>query len=67
MEKTTLRVSGMTCGNCVKHVTKALTRLGVPPPDVDLATGKVELNYDPSAVSLEAIREAIGAAGYSVS
>ena len=64
MEKATLRVTGMTCGNCVKHVTKALNKAGVSDPHVDLSSGRVELSYDPATVSLAAITEAVGKAGY---
>lgn len=61
----TLKVNGMTCGNCAKHVTKAANKVpGVTDPTVDLAGGKVELDYDPAQGSLEAIVEAITKAGY---
>lgn len=61
----TLKVNGMTCGNCVKHVTKAASKVpGVSGPSVDLATGKVELDYDPQQASLDAIVQAITKAGY---
>jgi copper chaperone len=65
MEKATLRVTGMTCGNCVKHVTKALSKVpGVTEPNVDLNSGKVALNYDPALSNLQAIAEAVAKAGY---
>lgn len=55
----------MTCGNCVKHVTKALGKVpGVTEPTVDLASGHVELNYEPTLSSVEAIAEALSKAGY---
>lgn len=64
MEKATLRVTGMTCGNCVKHVGKALAKVSVSDPQIDLATGEVALTYDPSKVTLESITEALSKAGY---
>ena len=65
MEKATLRVSGMSCGNCVNHVTKALNKVpGVTEQRVDLKSGKVELNYDPGQSTPQAIAEAVGKAGY---
>jgi copper chaperone CopZ len=65
MTRATLKVSGMTCGNCVKHVTKAVSKVpGVSEPSVDLATGRVELNYDPALSTVEAIAEAVTNAGY---
>ena len=42
-----LTVSGMTCGNCVKHVEKAITSIaGVSKVDVDLASGVVKVGGD---------------------
>ena len=64
MEKATLRVTGMTCGNCVKHVARALAKVSIADPSIDLATGRVELSYDPSAASLDAILAAVSGAGY---
>ncbi len=65
MEKATLRVSGMTCGNCVKHVTKALSKVpGVADPRVDLGRGMAELEYDPSLTNPQSIAEAVAKAGY---
>jgi len=65
MAKATFKVSGMTCGNCVKHVTKAVSKVpGVTEPAVDLASGRVELTYDPSLSTVEAIAEAVTKAGY---
>ena len=44
MAQINLNVSGMTCGSCVKHVTKALEVLdGVSNINVDLQSGKVHL------------------------
>ena len=65
MARATLKVSGMTCGNCVKHVTKALSKVpGVTEPTVDLASGRVELTYDEALASPTAIADAVGRAGY---
>lgn len=62
----TLKVNGMTCGNCVKHVTKAASKVpGVAEPKVDLATGKVEVEFDPQQASVDAIVQAISKAGYA--
>ena len=39
-EQTTFTVTGMTCGNCVKHVTEELTEIdGVTDVAVDLVAG----------------------------
>lgn len=42
-----LTVSGMTCGNCVKHVEKAIASIaGVKSVGVDLASGSVKVDGD---------------------
>ena len=39
-----LSVTGMTCGNCVKHVEKSIASIaGVSKVDVDLASGAVKI------------------------
>jgi copper chaperone len=44
MNQINLNVSGMTCGSCVKHVTKALETFDdVTDIHVDLQNGKVHL------------------------
>lgn len=44
MKNLNLSVSNMSCGNCVKHVTHALSAInGVTKVDVDLKTGLVKL------------------------
>ena len=47
MEIVELNVQGMSCGACVKHVTKALmTVSGVTHVDVDLAQGRARVEGD---------------------
>jgi len=60
-----LSVSGMTCGNCVKHVDHAIRALpGVEDVQVDLASGKVSIKGElPQGV--EPIIAAIVEEGYS--
>lgn len=56
----TFRVSGMTCGNCVRHVTQALDALpGVEEAQVDLASGSATVTgtVDPAAVVAALTRE----------
>ncbi|WP_066583617.1 heavy-metal-associated domain-containing protein [Cellulomonas timonensis] len=64
---TTFGVDGMTCGNCVKHVTTELTALpGVKDVAVELVTGgtsQVTVVSD-APLSDDAIREAVDEAGY---
>lgn len=59
---TTLRVSGMTCNGCVKHVTAALREVpGVTAVDVDLANGRAKVVHDATVAALIA---AVTEAGY---
>ncbi len=65
MDEQRYHVTGMTCGNCVNHITNEVTQLpGVDGVVVDLAGQAVTV----SGVSLDdhLIREAISEAGYSV-
>ena len=66
-ETTTVTVTGMTCGHCVRSVTEELTKLnGVADVDVDLASGRVTLHTS-APVGPEALRAAVEEAGYEVS
>lgn len=64
-----LTVPGMTCGNCVKHVTDELTALSaVDAVDVDLVSGgdstvRVTIN---APVSTDELIEAVDEAGYTI-
>ena len=50
MNETVLKVEGMTCENCVKHVTEALKRVpGVQDVDVKLESGLAHVLHDGSA------------------
>ncbi len=63
---TTLIVSGMTCGNCVKHVRHAAEQVpGVTTVEVDLAGGRATVTFDASATTSAAIAAAIADAGYA--
>ncbi|WP_353431427.1 heavy metal-associated domain-containing protein [Polynucleobacter sp. MWH-UH23A] len=47
METVNLKVTGMTCGSCVKHVEKALRAVtGVQTVVVDLSTGTASVTGD---------------------
>jgi copper chaperone CopZ len=65
MAQTQLAVSGMTCDHCVRHVTDAISKVaGVNSVNVKLAEGIAVIESD-SAFNLEAVKEAVVAAGYS--
>lgn len=47
METTQLKVTGMNCGACVHHVTKALQEVaGVQEATVDLASASAQVQHD---------------------
>jgi copper ion binding protein len=65
----TYAVTGMTCSHCVAAVTEEVSRLdGVSAVDVDLnAGGDSRVTVTSSApLSLDAVREAIDEAGYTL-
>jgi copper chaperone len=65
MESTILKVSGMSCGGCVKSVTGVLTALpGVAKAEVTLTPGEARVEFDPAQVSREAMAQAIADAGF---
>lgn len=67
MEKTTLNVSGMTCGHCEKAVKDAVSELdGVQKVEVSLDNGTVAVEYDASKTSEAQMKEAIEDQGYDV-
>ena len=65
MEKATLQVEGMSCNHCVKAIENAVKGVGGS-ASVDLGSKKVAVEYDQSATSLAAIKEAIEDQGYDV-
>ncbi len=57
MEKTQIRVDGMSCEHCVKAITKAVNGLsGVGGVDVDLKNKTVTEVSDPAQISLDKIK-----------
>jgi copper chaperone CopZ len=58
-------VTGMTCGNCERHVRHAAEHVaGVASVEVDLAGGRATVSFDPQATTAAAIAAAITEAGY---
>ena len=67
--KTTIElpITGMTCASCVARNEKALRRLGgVEEANVNFATEKATVTFDPGAVTAVQIVKAVEAAGYGV-
>jgi copper chaperone CopZ len=62
---TTLRITGMTCNNCRRHVDRALREVaGVAEVDVDLMRHAATVTHD-AAVDLGALVSAVESAGYT--
>jgi copper chaperone len=67
MEKVTLKVNGMSCNHCVNAVEGSVGKLaGVQTVKVDLKEGNVDVEFSPSEVSLNKIKETIDDQGYNV-
>lgn len=61
----TLKVEGMTCASCAKAVERVTGKLeGVIESNVNLATEKLTIYYEPSEVRLIDIKKAVEKAGY---
>lgn len=65
METTTIKVGGMTCGGCVKSVTKVLTELdGVTGVDVSLEQAQAVITFDAARANRQQLLQAIDDAGF---
>ena len=63
---TTLAIAGMSCGACVRNVTKALDGMtGVVHVNVDLRTAKASVEHLPSFVDAASLIAAVRDAGYA--
>jgi len=61
----TLRIQGMTCDHCVKHVTQALQAVpGVKQAKVSLEPALAQVEFDAGQASLSQLQEAVSEAGY---
>ncbi|WP_243385017.1 heavy-metal-associated domain-containing protein [Geothrix alkalitolerans] len=65
MNTQTYRVTGMTCGGCVRHVDKALRATpGVTDVAVDLSNSSATVS---GTATFEALAAAVAEAGYQMS
>lgn len=61
----TIKIQGMTCAACAKNVEKATKKLdGVLESNVNFATEKLTISYEPSKIKVSEIKQAIEKAGY---
>ncbi len=62
-----LPVEGMTCASCVRRVERALAQApGVKTAQVNFATRRARVAYDPAAGNVAGMAAAVRAAGYEV-
>ena len=67
MEKSVLKVDGMSCEHCVKAITKAVGALdGVDEVKVDLTTKTVTVTHDEVNAPLNKIKLEIEDQGYDI-
>ena len=67
IERVSLPVEGMTCVNCAARIEKVVGKLpGVEAANVNLASERADVTFDPNSASVALIAEAIGKAGFSV-
>jgi Cu+-exporting ATPase len=66
-ERTTqFNITGMSCANCSATIADSLDALdGVSEADINFATDEGTVTYDPDAVSLGELYDAVEAAGYT--
>jgi len=65
MATITLNIDGMTCGGCVKSVTKVLNGLdGVRSATVSLENKNAQVEFDEGKIQMAQLVEAVEDAGY---
>jgi len=65
METVDLKIEGMTCGGCVKSVTRVLSGVaGVSCADVSLEEARAHVTFDPARTGVEAMKQAVERAGF---
>jgi copper chaperone CopZ len=65
MKKEAYLVEGMTCSGCERTVSKVVSNLeGVASAKADLGSSTVSVEYDPSKVTIDKIKEAVNKVGY---
>ncbi len=63
----TMPVKGMSCAGCVSRVERALSAVdGVSNAEVNLATKRATVSYDPDATAPKALIEAVNSTGFEV-
>ena len=63
MKTQTLTIEGMSCGHCVMHVKKELSKVSTV-KDVQIGTALVEM--DETTTTQDDLKKAVSTAGYTV-
>ncbi|MFH1288849.1 MAG: heavy metal translocating P-type ATPase [bacterium] len=67
LEKAIIVISGMTCASCVATIETALKTLkGVYKANINFASGKAFVEYNPNIVDIKKLEEAVTKSGYKV-
>lgn len=67
LQQIDLPVTGMTCANCARTVERTLKKTdGVAEANVNFATERAHVDFDPAQVNLTEMIDRIGKAGYGV-
>jgi copper chaperone len=63
---TVLRAEGFSCPSCVTKIEKQVGRIdGLSTITVHFASARIEIDHDPSVVSVDELIAAVAKAGYS--
>ncbi|KKQ95571.1 MAG: Cation transport ATPase, partial [Parcubacteria group bacterium GW2011_GWC2_39_11] len=67
MEKTILKISGMSCASCAANIENDLKKEeGIKSVNVNFATEKAYLEFDPIEISVARIQKIIEKLGYKI-
>jgi Cu+-exporting ATPase len=66
-DKASIHVTGMTCTTCAGTIKKGLSKTpGISQADVNFASEKASIEYDPTKVDLAKIKDTVSQLGYGV-
>ena len=66
-KKASVHITGMTCTTCARTIKKGLSQTpGVEQADVNFASEKASIEYDPTKVNLAKIKDTVSELGYGV-
>jgi Cu+-exporting ATPase len=66
-DKASIQITGMTCATCARTIKKGLSKTpGVEQADVNFASEKASIEYDPTKVDLAKIKDTVSQLGYGV-